>query len=111
MLGFTPFSAAPFSDSEYAVDAATTVTGVEATGQIGDEFVIGTAVVIEDGVEGIGQTGDVVVFISFVIPVNGVEATGETGDEFVVGTAVVIEDGVVCRWTDQVCVRRRPGDA
>ena len=94
MLGFTPFSAAPFSDSEYAVDSAVSVTGVEATGQTGDEFVIGTAVIIEDGVEGLGQTGDLTVFVTFVVLVNGVEATGEIGDEFVIGTAVVIEDGV-----------------
>jgi hypothetical protein len=89
--------------------ATVLVTGNAATAELGDEVIVATAIVIEDGVEGTGQIGTVSVAAEAPFAVTGVSASveicggwgvsgfGESGwggCVVVIGDANVFEDAV-----------------
>lgn len=59
------------------INAFAVVTGNAATAELGDEIIIATAVIVEDGVQGAAQIGSVSVPAEGAIEVTGVEATAE----------------------------------
>lgn len=76
-------------------DVAVSVTGVSATGAVGDVTVTGDANTDATGSEATGQVGDVTVSTgtNVDVPVTGVEATGQVGDVTISGSAVVDATG------------------
>ena len=91
MLGFTPFAAAPFADLG-AVSVTVAVTGVEATGFVGDVTIVAQADVFPAGIPATGEIGDVEIFITIVAEVTSVTGTGFVGDVLVAANAEVFED-------------------
>ena len=75
-------------------DANVDVTGVEATGAIGEVTATGSAVVEPTGLAATGAVGQVTVQINITVDVTGVAATGEVGDVAVSGSANVLPVGV-----------------
>ena len=75
-------------------DANVDVTGVEATGAIGEVTATGSAVVEPTGLAATGELGQVTVQINITVDVTGVAATGAVGDVTVSGNANVLPVGV-----------------
>ena len=94
MFGFTSFSQTTFSDTG-VVDEAVSVTGVEATGQVGSVTARNVIRAPVTGVEATTATGGASAAAGAIVSVTGLEATGEVGNiASVIGGAVVSPTGV-----------------
>jgi hypothetical protein len=78
MLGFYPLASAPIAD-DANVSVSVTLSGVQATGQLGTAAVYAEAIVSPTGVQGTGAVGSVAVEAAANVLVTGVAATGNTG--------------------------------
>jgi len=87
MFGFTPYSQAAFSD-DGVVNVAVSLTGVAATGEVGDAEGKIIALVAVTGLEATGAVGQIEAPNTGVIP-TGVEATGGIGDLSIVGDSTL----------------------
>ena len=80
MFAISTFSEEPFSSVPAGgVSVSVSVTGVSATGAVGDVVVTTGVSVFVTGVEGTGQVGTVTVLSGEFVNVIGVEGTGQVG--------------------------------
>jgi len=73
---------------EVTLNVNVDVTGVEATGQVGNVFLF------QNGLEATGEVGTALVQAGATVSVTGLEATGATNDVVVTGTADVSPTGL-----------------
>lgn len=94
MFGFTSYSQTSFSD-DGVIDVAVSVTGVEATGEVGTATAKNIVFVPINGVEATAATGGATAEAGAIVSVTGLEATGEVGSiASVIGDANVFPTGV-----------------
>jgi hypothetical protein len=106
MLGFNPLAATPLADS--SVSATVSVSGVQATGQLGTAAVEADANVNVTGVQGTTALGETTETADANVYAIGVQATGQVGTVLVWSQIIPdqnagwvdVDDSQTPNWTD-----------